>query len=151
MGYARGAAMSALIAIVICSGVVSSRASAQGVGGAQAPSAPQAGGSEYGVLTRTASLSGVGTVSVTVAVNDLSTRKATIVVRMGWVHTGRTLTVSWPRGATLKAGTYHVSVSAQDHHSGNLRRTAHSSGVAILTVAAPVKAPAPPVAPAPAV
>lgn len=170
--------MSALIAIVICSGAVSSRASAQGVGGAQAPSAPQAGGSEYGVLTRTASLpvvsalsvprtatpgrpprvrlrideSGVGTVNVTIAVNDLATRKATIVVRMGWVRTGRTLTVSWPRGATLKAGTYHVSVSAHDHHSGNLRRTAHSSGVAILTVAAPVKAPVPPVkAPVPPV
>ena len=41
----------------------------------------------------------VGTVNATVAVNDLSTRKPAVVVRMGWVHTGRTLTVAWPRGA----------------------------------------------------
>jgi murein DD-endopeptidase MepM/ murein hydrolase activator NlpD len=97
---------------------------------------------------------GVGTVNITVAVNNLSTRKSAIVVRMGWVHTGRKLTVSWPRGATLKAGTYHVSLSAQDHHAGTLKRTAHSSGVATLTVSALVKvvtpsppAPGPPIQP----
>jgi biotin carboxyl carrier protein len=176
MRYVREAAIPALIVMVICSGVLSSWASADVAGGVQAPSAPQAGGSEYGVLARAASHpvvselsvpstatpgrpprvtlrideSGVGTVNVTVAVNDLSTRKSTIVVSMGWVHTERTLTVSWPRGATLKAGAYHVSVSAHDHHSGDLRRSAHGSGVAILTVAAPVKTPVPPVAAAPA-
>jgi Peptidase family M23 len=178
MRYVREAAIPALIMIVICSGVVSSWAGADVGGGVQAPSAPQAGGSEYGVLTRAASqpvvseLSvpstatpgrpprvrlriderGVATVDVTVAVNDLSTRKSAIVVRMGWVHTGRRLVVSWPHGATLSAGAYHVSVSAHDHHSGNLKRTAHSSGVAILTVAAPAPAatPVPPLAGTPA-
>jgi murein DD-endopeptidase MepM/ murein hydrolase activator NlpD len=85
-----------------------------------------------------------------VAVHNLTTRRAAIVVNMGWVHTARTLTVSWPHGATLPAGTYHVSISAHDHHGGNLSRTAHSSGVATLTVAAPPPpAPVTPVTPPP--
>jgi hypothetical protein len=177
MSHARRAAAPALIAIVICSGVVSSGTGADVTnGGVQAPSAPQAGGSEFGVLTRAARQpvvselsvpstatpgrppqvklrideSGVATVDVTVAVNDLTTRKPAIVVKMGWVHTGRTLTVSWPHGATLSAGTYHVSVSAHDHHSGNLKRTAHSSGVALLTVAPAPPAPVPPLTGTPA-
>ena len=178
MRHAREAAVGALVAMVVCSAVIAaaSSASADGAGGAPAPSESQMGGSEYGVLTRVASRpfvselsvpatapaggpprvtlriveSGVGTVNVTVAVNDLSTRKPTIVVGMGWVHTGRTLTVSWPRGATLRQGAYHVSVSAHDHHSGNLERTAHSSGVAILMVTAPAPVAPKPVLPAPA-
>ncbi len=89
----------------------------------------------------------VGTVNATVAVNNLTTRKQAIAVRMGWVHTGRTLSVTWPHGATLAPGSYHVSVSAHDHHANSLTRTAHSSGVATLTVAAP--APPPAAAPVP--
>jgi hypothetical protein len=152
-----------------------SSASAGSNGGAQAPSAPLSGGSEYGLSAAASvvhpavtslsvpstSLPGrpprmtlrideahVQTVNATVAVNDLSTRKAAIVVSMGWVHTGRTLSVGWPRGTTLKAGSYHVSVSAHDHQGRGLVRSAHSSGVTTLTVAAPV--PAPTVAPTPA-
>jgi hypothetical protein len=133
-------------------------------GGAQSPSAPLSGGSEYGLAIATAvphpvvsrlsvpstSLPGrpprvtlridephVGTVNTTVAVHNLTTRRQAIVVRLGWVHTGRTIAVRWPRGATLAAGSYHVSVSAHDHHANSLTRTAHSSGVATLTVAAP--------------
>lgn len=145
-------------------------------GGVQSPSAPLSGGSEYGlassssavphpVVTRlsvpSTSVPGrpprvtlridephVGTVNATVAVNDLTTRRQALVVRLGWVHVGRTLSVSWPRGATLRAGSYHVSVSAHDHHAHGLTCTAHSSGVATLTVAAP--APPSAVAPAPA-
>jgi biotin carboxyl carrier protein len=141
------------------------------VGGAQAPSAPLAGGSEYGVSTPTAvavrpvvselsvptaataggpprvvlridEQSG-GTVAVQVAVYDLSTRKLLILVNMGWVHTGRALTVSWPRSATLGPGSYHVSLSAHDHHGKTLLRRAHSSGVATLTVTPPRPAPKP--------
>lgn len=89
----------------------------------------------------------MGTVNVQVAIHDLATRKPAVIANMGWVHTARTLTVSWPHGSSLKVGTYHVSVSAHDHHSGNLKRTAHSSGVMTLTVQAPVKAPPPPAAP----
>ena len=126
-------------------------------GGAQSPSAPLSGGSEYGLASSTAvqhpvvpprvtlriDEPHVGTVNATVAVNNLTTRKQAIVVRMGWVHTGRTLSVPWPRGATLAPGSYHVSVSAHDHRASSLTRTAHSSGVATLTVAAPAPAAAP--------
>ena len=142
-------------------------AQASGEGGVQAPSAPLSGGSEFGVSSAAASarpviallsspstaLPGrpprvtlrideahVATVNVTVAINDLSTRQPAVVAPMGWVHTARTLSVPWPRGAKLKAGSYHVSVSAHDHHGGSLQRTAHSSGVTTLTVAAPVSA-----------
>ncbi len=152
-----------------------SSAAAGAVGGAKAPSAPLSGGSEYG-LTSAANVAHpavtslsvpstlvpgrpprvtfrideahVGTVYATVAVNDLSSRKAAIVVSMGWVHTGRALSVSWPHGVTLAAGTYHVSVSAHDHQKRSLARSAHSSGVSTLTVAAPAPSPPPaPVAP----
>jgi len=136
-------------------------------GGAQAPSAPRAGGAEYGVLERAATSRrpvvrelnvpstapagrpppvtlqidepGVGTVSVRVAVVDLSTRRPVLVVVMGWVHTGRRVPVSWPRGARLRPGRYHVSLTAHDHHAGTLLRRAHSSGVRTLTVTAPAK------------
>jgi Peptidase family M23 len=147
-----------------------SSAQAAGNGGAPAPSAPLSGGSEYGLSTvanvahpvvtslsvPATSVPGqlprvtlrideahVDTVNAMIAVNDLSTRRAALVVKMGWVHTGRTLSVSWPRGSTLKAGSYHVSVSAHDHHRRSLVRSAHSSGVSTLTVAAPAVAPAP--------
>jgi biotin carboxyl carrier protein len=152
-----------------------SSAQAGANGGAQAPSAPLSGGSEYGLASaRTpqpvvTSLSvpsnavpgrpprvtfrideaHVETVYATVAVNDLSTRRAAVVVRMGWVHTGRTLTVRWPRGAALKAGSYHVSVSAHDHQRRSLARSAHTSGVSTLTVVAPAPTP-PPTPPPPA-
>jgi len=144
-------------------------------GGAQAPSAPLAGGTEYGVSTIQAAVErpaiselivpsqstsgrppavtlrisdpGAGTVDVSVAVTSLSTRRPVIVVPMGWVRTGRTLSVSWPRGVKLGPGRYHVSISAHDHRAAALLRTAHSSGVATLTVRATVKpqpAPVPP-------
>jgi hypothetical protein len=158
----------------VASLVLAGAAQAASTGGAQSPSAPLSGGSEYGLAATTVvphpvvtklsvpstSTPGapprvtlrideahVGTVNATVAVNDLTTRKPAVVVKLGWVHTGRTLRVGWPRGATLVAGSYHVSVSAHDHHAHNLTRTAHSSGVVTLTVVAPAPAP---LAPAPA-
>jgi hypothetical protein len=150
----------------------------EAAGGAQSPSAPLSGGSEYGLagssavphpvvtkltvpstavpgrpprVTLRIDEAHVGTVNVTVAVNNLTTRKPAFAVHLGWVHTARTLNVAWPHGATLAAGTYHVSVSAHDHHAHNLTRTAHSSGVATLTVVAPAPPPAPITAPAPVV
>jgi hypothetical protein len=167
--------LAAPLAAVLAPLLLAASAHAGSPGGAQSPSAPLSGGSEYGlanstvmqhpVVTRlsvpSTSVPGrpprvtlridephVGTVNATVSVNNLTTRKPAVVVRLGWVHTGRTLAVVWPRGATLAAGAYHVSVSAHDHHANNLTRTAHSSGVATLTVTAP--APPPPAAPVPA-
>jgi biotin carboxyl carrier protein len=170
MGFLRNALSPTLAAAALLLGGVPAQASGQG--GAAAPSAPLSGGSEYGlaspasglrpVVTRLSVPSSavpgrpprvllrideahVGTVNVTVAINDLSTRRPAVVVALGWVHTGRTLSVAWPRAARLKPGSYHVSVSAHDHHGGSLQRTAHSSGVATMTVAAPVPTPVPPV------
>ena len=137
-------------------------------GGSQLPSPAEAGGSQSGVSTASSvphpvvtsltapSTSLVGRpprvtyridepgetrVDLTVAVHDLTTRKAAVVAQMGWVRTARTTAVVWPRRATLAAGTYHVSISAHDRYDHNLTRTAHSSGVATLTVAAPALAP----------
>jgi murein DD-endopeptidase MepM/ murein hydrolase activator NlpD len=85
---------------------------------------------------------GVGTVYVQVVVTLLSTRTPAASATLGWSHTGRTLYVRWPAGATLAPGSYRVAVSAHDHHGGTLVRAAHSSGVASLTVTAPPAAPA---------
>jgi peptidase M23-like protein len=166
-------AVVALLGAVVASLLLAPSALAGSPGGAQSPSAPLSGGSEYGLAVSTAvphpvvsrlsvpstSLPGrpprvsfrideahVGTVNATVAVHNLTTRRLAVVARLGWVHTGRTIVVVWPRGSALAAGTYHVSVSAHDHRASSLTRTAHSSGVATLTIAAP----APPAAITPA-
>jgi murein DD-endopeptidase MepM/ murein hydrolase activator NlpD len=145
-----------------------SQARSSASGDAQAPLATRAGGSEYGASTHAANAQrptvselrvpssanggrpprvilrideiGVGTVRVRATVNDLSTGKPVIVVDLGWVHTGRALSVRWPASATLAPGAYHVSIAARDHHFGTLLRTAHSSGVATLTVNPPATA-----------
>ncbi|MFL5845039.1 MAG: hypothetical protein ACJ762_10125, partial [Solirubrobacteraceae bacterium] len=123
-------------------------------GGSQAPSAPQAGGQEYGlavaahtqpvisylrvpgsavagrpprVLVRLDE-KGVGTVYLVVKIVSLATYHSAVVADMRWSHTGRTLSVAWPAGARLAAGTYQVTVSAHDHRGANLLRLAHSSG-----------------------
>jgi murein DD-endopeptidase MepM/ murein hydrolase activator NlpD len=92
---------------------------------------------------------GVGTVYVHVAVTDLATRKAAVTALLGWVHTGRTLAVRWPTGASLAPGSYHVSVSAHDHHGNALLRQARASGVASLTITAPAPVPTPAPSPVP--
>jgi hypothetical protein len=165
------------LAVVVVSLLFTAVAQAGSTGGAQSPSAPLSGGSEYGLssavphpVVSTLSVPSnstpgrpphlslrideqhVGTVDATVAINNLSTRKQALVVHLGWVRTGRVLNVAWPHGAMLGVGTYHVSVSAHDRYNHNLTRLAHSSGVATLTVAAPAPAvvptPLPPAAPA---
>lgn len=162
-------ALPALATMALC--LPTETASAQGdiSGGAQAPSAPLAGGTEYGVSTSalaqrpvvsrlsiptTATAGrpprlvvqidelGVGTVNAQVTVMSRSTRRSVIRVAMGWVRTGRTLTVSWPSSGTLGPGTYQVSLSAHDHHGGTLLRGARHTGEASLTVTAPAKSPA---------
>jgi len=155
--------MPILIAIVPCSGIAA--ASADATGGALAPVAV-----ERPVVSALSVLStamagkppkvtlriderGVSTVDARVTVADLSTRRTVIATSLGWMHTGRTVTVGWPRGATLKPGRYSVTVNAHDHRSRTLLRGVHSSGEASLTVTAPAPPPPKPVAgtPAPAV
>jgi Peptidase family M23 len=146
-------------------------------GGSQAPSAPAAGGTEYGLalsahpqpvisLLRVPSAAvagrpprvtlrldekGVGTVYLQVRIVNLATRHSAVVANMGWSHTGRTLAVAWPDSATLAPGSYHVAVSAHDHRGANLLRRAHSSGRATLTVREAPKPPSPAPPPAPTV
>ena len=167
-------ALSALATFSLCCSFASAPAQAADVsGGVQAPSAPLAGGSEYGVATRTAPArrpvvsrlsipstatagrpprmllrideAGVGTVNAQVTVTSLPIRKPVIRVNLGWVHTGRTMTVSWPAGRKLQAGSYQVSVSAHDHTGATLLRGAGHAGEASLTVVkAPLKVTLPP-------
>src|SRR5205823_11785707 len=65
---------------------------------------------------------GVATVNVRVNVHDLATRRAVAVVRLGWVRTGRTLVVSWPRSVRLAPGSYHLSLAANDPAGGSVLR-----------------------------
>jgi murein DD-endopeptidase MepM/ murein hydrolase activator NlpD len=166
-----------LAAAVLAAGAPAALAISHTPGGARAPSSPHAGGAEYGVTPRSgpprpvvARLSvprttragraprvilrieeeNAGTVWVRVAINSLQTRRTAVVTALGWVPTGRNLTVRWPAHARLSAGVYHVSVTAHDRHGATLLRRAHSSGVKTLTVTAPAPPAAPPVAPAPA-
>ncbi len=146
-------------------------------GGARAPSTQLAGGSQFGVVVRSSTSTrpllsvlhvpssaiagsppaitlrlderGVGTVYVQVKVISLATHHSALVATIGWSHTGRTLSVSWPAGAQLAQGSYEVRVSARDHHGATLLRSAHSSAQATLTVQAAPTPPAP-VAPVPA-
>ena len=171
MGSVLRSALPALATMALCSCVETVPAQGDISGGAQAPSAPLAGGSEYGVSTRTALVQhpvvsrlsilttaaagrpprlvvqidepGVGTVNAQVTVISLSTHRPVIRVAMGWVRTGRTLTVSWPRSGTLEPGSYRVSLSARDHHGGTLLRGARHAGETSLTIRAATK-PTPP-------
>ena len=178
MRLARRAALAVLITSALGCGATPALALAGVPGGTQAPSSPKAGGIEFGVPASVARVRpiisilsvptsatagrppkvtlrlderGVGTVYVQVTVTNLATRRAAVAVNMGWSHTGRTLTVKWPPGAGLPAGSYQVSVAAHDHQGGTLLRRAHSSGEATLAVRALAKAPGgpPPTTPAP--
>ncbi len=93
--------------------------------------------------------SGVATVAVQVTITALASHRVVLTANAGWVRTGRTITVTWPAKATLAAGGYELSVSAHDRHGAGLLRSAHSSGVASLTVTAPTPAPVKAPTPAP--
>jgi murein DD-endopeptidase MepM/ murein hydrolase activator NlpD len=178
MRHAREAAVGVLVAMVLCSVLYSATATADPVAEAMAPSQSQTGGSEYGSPGRLAQAphpvlsdlrvptsatagtppkvtlllqeQGVGTVYLQVKVINLATHHSSLVATMGWSHTGRTLTVAWPAGSLLAAGSYLLSVSVHDHHGRTLLRNAHASGEASLTVTAPAPPAPKPALPAPA-
>jgi murein DD-endopeptidase MepM/ murein hydrolase activator NlpD len=77
---------------------------------------------------------GVRIVYVQVTIAEPAMHTTPVVVKLGWVPTGRTLLVKWPSGARLAPGAYEVSVRAHDPRRVELTRSAHSSGVAGLTV-----------------
>ncbi|HEX7609379.1 MAG TPA: M23 family metallopeptidase [Solirubrobacteraceae bacterium] len=178
MRLSRAAIALALSLTAVLGGVAPASALSGVPGGAQAPSAPQTGGSEFGVPARVlvrprpivsrlsvprsaaagvpprATLAleeaGVGTVYVTLVIISVATRRTVLSTVLGWQRTGRTLSVRWPASARLAAGAYRLSVSAHDHRGGTLLRNSHSSGAATFTLAAPAPvAPAPEPSPAP--
>jgi murein DD-endopeptidase MepM/ murein hydrolase activator NlpD len=177
MTHGRALPVCAVSVLALMACATSAPASPGPPGGTVAPAGPQAGGSEFGVAARALEAprpvvsalvvprtapagrpprvslrideAGVPTVAGSVTVMDLATRRKVIVVSLGWMATGRTVNVRWPRGASLRAGSYQVSVSAHDHRSGTLLRRAHASGVASLTVASPVALQPQPSPPAP--
>jgi murein DD-endopeptidase MepM/ murein hydrolase activator NlpD len=150
----------------LCTCIAPALARGAASGGVQAPSVALAGGAEYGVsmasserpvlsrlnLPAAANVgrpprmklrideAGVATVHVGVLLVSLATRKAVLTANMGWVHAGRTLTVSWPPGATLGAGSYQVRLSVHDHNGATLVRGAHDAAEASLTITSPSKA-----------
>lgn len=165
MRFPRGAALASLVTTSLCA--FAAPAPADVSGGALAPSSPLAGGTEYGApvavsqrpvvselsfpaaatagrpprLVLRIDEPGVATVDAQVKVISLSTHRALITVKLGWVHTSRSLIVSWPRGAVLAAGSYEVSLSAHDHRGAALLRGARNV-LATLTVR-PLKRPPP--------
>jgi biotin carboxyl carrier protein len=176
MRFSRRGGLCALTTVAFCCSAGPALAISGVPGGAQAPSSPAAGGSEFGVSARTLQGThptitalrvptsaiagspprvtlrldekGVGTVYVQVKVINLATHHSSVVATMGWSHTARTLTVAWPAGAQLAAGSYEVRISAHDHYGGTLLAGAHSSAHATLTVKAAPALVTPP-APAP--
>jgi Peptidase family M23 len=171
MRFPRGVALASLVTMSLCACIVPAPAQADVSGGALAPSSPLAGGTEYGApaaLSQRPVVSelsiptattagrpprlvlridepGVATIDAQVKVISPSTHRTVITVKLGWVHTDRPLTVSWPRGAVLQAGSYEVSLSAHDHRGAALLRGARNV-LTTLTVR-PVKRPPAPTVP----
>jgi hypothetical protein len=171
MNPIRGAVVAALSGAAFLLSAPTAAALAGQPGGVAAPVSPRAGAVQYGVPAAVArpqlsffsmpATSPAGrpprivlelvepnarTNYLRVLIIDLHTRRTIVTANMGWVHTSHRFAVVWPRGASVGAGTYRVTVSAHDRHNGNILRNARISGQATLTV----KAPAPPVTPAPA-
>src|SRR5271165_1919600 len=88
-------------------------------------------------------------VHVQVAVSSLASRRTVLVVGLGWVPTGSTASVHWPRRSRLGVGDYHVRIIARDRRGAALARLHGDSGVATLTVL-PTASPPPSPPPAPA-
>ena len=69
---------------------------------------------------------------------------------VGWVATGKRVTVKWPKGTKLRTGRYLVRLHVKDSRGKTLQRRAHASGRALITVGraprrtAPAPAPLPP-------
>ena len=175
MRLVRGAALGALTTTAALLAQTSGALALREPGGVAAPSSSLSGGAQFGetvglggplltelrvpastlagrppTVTLEVAEKGVGTVSMRVLLTDPSGRRTFVAADMGWVHTGRRLTVPWPSGSRLSAGSYRVTVSAHDHQRRNLLRNARTSSVASLTVKAPGPAPKPvPPKPAP--
>ncbi|MDX6679107.1 MAG: hypothetical protein QOE31_3159, partial [Solirubrobacteraceae bacterium] len=69
---------------------------------------------------------------------------------LGWVKTGRKVSVRWPKGVSLRAGRYVLRLHVKDSRGHTLRRTTKHPGRTRIVVRAPAPARvARPVVPAP--
>ena len=151
MRSVRGAVLGALTTAALLALPASAMAVSE-PGGAAAPYSAPAGGTQYGTpvtarpvlaelrvpstmiagkpprVTTEVTERGVGTVYMRAAIVDLSTRRTLVTVNMGWVHTGRHLTVPWSASTRVAAGIYQVKISAHDHHGANLLHERHQLG-----------------------
>jgi murein DD-endopeptidase MepM/ murein hydrolase activator NlpD len=160
MRYAfRSARLVSLTATFLICTAVSAAADAN-AGGTRAPAVPRAGGVEYGALLIRGPIlselsvpsavaagklprvslrveeSGVGTVNAKLQVLSSTSHKPALTLNLGWIHTKRSVLVHWPKGATLPAGTYEISVSARDHNGKPLTHAAHISTQASFQISA---------------
>ena len=92
---------------------------------------------------------GVRTVRARIAVLRRPGNEKLTGIAVGWVRTGRTIKVRWPRGIALSPGRYIVRLHASDSRGHSLRRNKQWPGRAVIVVSRP-PAPAIPI-PAPAV
>ena len=172
MRSVRGLLLAVSVAIAASADAAPAAALAGEPGGVAAPASAQAGGSTFGVpasvarpvvdrlsvpaaalagappkVTLRVSEPGVGTVFVRARIINLATRVTTVDVTLGWVHTARTLTVSWPARSLLAPGSYRITISVHDHRNQNILRGAHTSGAATMTVKSPARIVTPPPTP----
>lgn len=89
---------------------------------------------------------GVKRVKARIAVLSLPGNRKLTSIALGWVRTGRTVSVRWPRGVALRAGRYLVRLHASDVRGHTLRRSAKRPGRAVIVVS---RRPAPPTPPGP--
>ena len=95
---------------------------------------------------------GVERVQARVVVVRVPSRGAVARISLGWVKTGRRVTVHWPRRTALRSGRYLVRLHVTDSRGHTLRRSARYPGRARIVVHRPkapprrpaVRAPAPP-------
>lgn len=60
-------------------------------------------------------------------------------IALGKIRTGATIKVRWPKSVTLAEGSYVVRVHAKDPRNHVLKRTAHTAGLAAMTVTPAVR------------
>jgi hypothetical protein len=88
---------------------------------------------------------GVERVRARVVVLRLPRRAPVARMSVGWVRTGRQISVRWPAGVALREGRYLVRLHVKDSRGRTLRRSARAPGRASIRVRAPaVVAPAVP-------
>ena len=92
---------------------------------------------------------GIERVQARVVVLRLPRNAPVTRVSLGWVKTGRKLSVRWPKGMALREGRYLVRLHVKDSRGHTLRRSARHPGRTRILVRAPKQRVVQPVAPAP--